>query len=111
VASKVGLVTEREIETFYEANKNRLQGEETALRRQSRGCLQSQKSNAQREAFVRSLRSLVKIAVHLTTPPVLGVEIGVDGAPFRGPASAAVTIVEFSDFHCLFCKEVQPTLT
>jgi protein-disulfide isomerase len=111
VASKVELVTEQEIKTFYEANKNRLQGEETALRKQIRGYLQNQKSSARREAFVRSLRSQVNIGVHLTPPPVLRVEVGVDGAPFRGPASAAVTIVEFSDFHCPFCKKVQSTLT
>src|SRR5690349_84248 len=33
-----------------------------------------------------------------------------DGAPFRGPDMAPVTIVEFQDFHCPFCRRVQPTL-
>jgi protein-disulfide isomerase len=32
------------------------------------------------------------------------------GTPARGAADAKVTIVEFSDFHCPFCKRVQPTL-
>jgi len=32
------------------------------------------------------------------------------GRPSRGPADAPVTIIEFSDFHCPFCKRVQPTL-
>jgi protein-disulfide isomerase len=37
-------------------------------------------------------------------------EIRGEGDPFRGSATASVTIVEFSDFHCPFCKRVQPTL-
>jgi protein-disulfide isomerase len=36
--------------------------------------------------------------------------VAVDGAPFKGPAKAPVTIVEFSDFHCPFCRRVIPTL-
>jgi len=36
--------------------------------------------------------------------------VPVDGAPVRGAADAPVTLVEFSDFHCPFCKRVQPTL-
>jgi protein-disulfide isomerase len=37
-------------------------------------------------------------------------EIDIDGAPTRGSADAAVTIVEYSDFQCPFCSRVQPTL-
>jgi protein-disulfide isomerase len=33
-----------------------------------------------------------------------------DGAPFKGSARAPVTSVEFSDFHCPFCKRVLPVL-
>jgi protein-disulfide isomerase len=37
-------------------------------------------------------------------------EISLAGAPIRGSESAAVTVVEFSDFQCPFCKRVTPTL-
>src|SRR5262249_15232850 len=40
--------------------------------------------------------------------PVEKVEIGNSAA--RGPQEAAVTIVEFSDFHCPFCARAVPTL-
>lgn len=112
VTPKVGLVTEQEIETFYQANKAQLKGEEEAtIREQIRTYLQNQRLVAQREAFVRSLRSQAKVAVHLKTPPVFRAQVAVDGAPFKGSATAPVTIVEFSDFQCPFCKRVQPTLT
>jgi protein-disulfide isomerase len=110
VTSKVGLVTEQEIEGFYQANKARLQGDEATLREQIRAHLQNQKLAAQRDAFVDSLRSQANVVVHLKPPPPLRVQIAVDGAPFKGSEAAAVTIVEFSDFHCPFCKRVLPTL-
>lgn len=34
----------------------------------------------------------------------------VAGAPFVGPGATAVTIVEFSDFQCPYCRRVGPTL-
>ena len=36
--------------------------------------------------------------------------IDVDGTPARGPAGAAVTIVEFADFECPHCKHASPIL-
>ncbi len=37
-------------------------------------------------------------------------DVQVGNAPVRGPKSAPVTIVEFSDFQCPFCSRVEPTL-
>ena len=111
VTSKVGLVSENEIEQFYQANKGRLgTGDEMEIRDQIRGRLQSQKVSAQRDAFVQSLRKNAKVVINLQPPPVTRVVVSTDGAPVRGEAKAPVTIVEFSDFHCPFCKRVIPTL-
>jgi protein-disulfide isomerase len=111
VTSKVAVITEDEVEKFYQANKSRLgQGDEAEIRDQIRGRLQAQKVSTQREAFVQSLRKSAKVVVNLQPPPVARVDVSTDGAPVRGGANAAVTIVEFSDFHCPFCKRVVPTL-
>jgi protein-disulfide isomerase len=110
VTAKVGLVTEQEVETYYQANRGRLRGDESTAREQVRGLLQNQKLFAQRQAFVESLRARARVAVHLTPPPVVRVEVPAEGPLARGPASAPITLVEFTDFHCPFCKQVQPTV-
>ena len=110
VTAKVGLVTEQEVEKFYRANKARLRGEEAAVREQIRTHLQQQTLAAQSARFVETLRSQAKIVDRLQAPPVVRVEVPIDGAPVRGLATAPVTLVEFSDFHCPFCKQVQSTL-
>jgi protein-disulfide isomerase len=110
VTSKVGLVTEQEIEKFYQENKAQIKGEQAQVREQIRSYLQNQKLNAKRDEFLKSLRSQAKVMINLKPPPVLRVEVSAAGAPFKGPAKAPVTIVEFSDFHCPFCRRVLPTL-
>src|SRR3989475_11623037 len=110
VTSKVGLITEQEIEKFYQENKAQLKGEESSVRDQIRGHLQNQKLATKREEFLTSLRSQAKVIVNLKPPPVLRAEVSADGAPSKGPGKAPVNIVEFSDFHCPFCRRVLPPL-
>jgi protein-disulfide isomerase len=110
VTAKVGLVTEEEIETFYQANKGRLRADEAGVRENIRAHLQQQKLAAGRQRFVESLRAQSKVVVRLQAPPVVRVTASTDGAPIRGVKEAPVTLVEFSDFHCPFCSRAQATL-
>jgi len=110
VTSKVGLVTEQEIEKFYQENKAQIKGEQAQAREKIRSYLQNQKLAAKREEFLRSLRGQAKVVVNLKPPRVQRVEVSVQGAPVKGGDKAPVTIVEFSDFYCPFCKRVVSTL-
>jgi len=110
VTAKLGLVSEKEIEDFYQANKSRMRGDDTDIRQKIRAFLQQQKLNAGREVFVESLRSQGKVVVRLQPPAAIRVQVSTDGAPVRGATDAPVTIVEFSDFECPFCKQTHPTL-
>jgi protein-disulfide isomerase len=42
--------------------------------------------------------------------PKVVTDLKLDGAPMKGPKSAPVTIVAWSDFQCPFCSRVVPTL-
>jgi len=44
------------------------------------------------------------------SPPIFVTELDDGVSPVRGAANAVVTIVEFSDFECPFCKQVQSAL-
>jgi protein-disulfide isomerase len=110
VTAKVSLVTEEEIEASYQAGKARFAGDEERAREQIRTTLQGQKLAAKREEFVKALRARAHIVVMLQAPPVVRAEVGVEGAATKGAAKAPVTIVEFSDFLCPFCKRAQATL-
>ena len=110
VTATVTLVTEAEIEAFYQANKSSFRGDEETARQRIRSDLQNQKLTAQRNHFMDSLRSQATVAIHLQPPPVTRLVVSIEGAPFEGVTDAPVTLVEFSDFHCPFCKRVQTTL-
>ena len=111
VTPKVRLITEEDVEKIYQANKARFTGDEAEARERIRSQLQGQQVAAQREAFIQGLRLKSNVKVHLEAPPVVRAQVSVDGAPSKGPATAPVTIVEFSDFYCPFCKRVQSTLS
>jgi protein-disulfide isomerase len=110
VTAKVPPVTEQDIDTFYQANKARMRGDEAKVREQIRTNLQQQNLAARREEFVNSLRARAKIVTRLPRPPVVRMDVRTEGGPVRGSAEAPVTLVEFSDFQCPFCKRSQATL-
>jgi protein-disulfide isomerase len=100
---------EDEIEAFYKVNKERLPVELNKVHDQIRDFLREKKIEAQKALFFKSLRSKSKIVTYLKQPPVFRAEISVNGAPFKGPEGAPVTIIKFEDFQCPYCKQVQPT--
>ena len=99
----LGPVTDEEVERFYAERANRLKDatlEELAPR--IREYLQHQRASA----AVARLRERANVTV-LLEPPRVAVE---SNGPSLGPAEAAVTIVEFSDFQCPFCQRAIPVL-
>jgi protein-disulfide isomerase len=110
VTKKVPAVTDADLDAFIAANRERMPADPAAIRGQIRGYLEEQRTTARRSAFVDELRRKSKVEVLLKPPPIFRASIDIDGAPIRGPKVAPVTIVEYSDFHCPYCRRVQPTL-
>ena len=111
VISKTAPVMDQEVEAAYAANKARPAGiRPEEINARIRAHLQTQRTAERRKAFLEALRSRAQVVVYLVEPPVFRVDISTGGAPFIGAADAPVTIVEFSDFQCPYCKRVLPTL-
>ncbi len=110
IAAKVSPVTDQDVEAFITVNRERLPADPRSVEPQIRQYLADQRVASRREAFLDELRTAADVQVLLKAPPVFRAPIDLTGAPSRGPEDATVTLVEFSDFHCPFCRRVQPTL-
>jgi protein-disulfide isomerase len=110
VKAKAGTVSDTDVDAYYETLKTQqpqgLPPKESVAER-IKQYLQQQKDQTARTAFFTDLRTKYKVETYLSEPRV---EIATEGHPAKGPADAPVTIVEFSDFECPFCKTVVPTL-
>ena len=109
VKTKVGEIGDAEIDSTYEQVKAQQPGlpPKEAILEQIKAYIKQQKEQTAHNAFFAGLRDKYKVEI-LLQPPRL--EIATEGHPAKGPANAPVTIVEFSDFECPFCKQVVPTL-
>ena len=103
-------VADADIEAFYTANKAQAQGRSLdEVRPAIADILKRQRRDEAREALLVELRTDAGVTPISLEPPRRTVEVSAQD-PVRGPANAAVTIVEFSDYQCPFCARVTPTL-
>jgi protein-disulfide isomerase len=105
--AKAPPVEQKDIQAFYDRIKARLG--DTKLEAVSdpiRQRLEAQGKNEARQAFVKGLREKADVAVLIEPPRI---DVAAEG-PSQGPADAPVTIIEFSDYQCPFCKRAEPTV-
>ncbi len=110
IGKRIKPVTDAEVVTFYQSNINQMQGRSLeqmtpAINRY----LADQQRETARQALIAELKKAgPAIRVSLDAPRMTVALAATD--PALGPASAPVTLVEFSDFQCPFCQRVEPTL-
>ena len=110
VESKMAPVTEARAQEFYNQNKERINGDFAKLKDSIVNHLREAEGHNLLVAFAERLRKAAAVESHLVAPVSPVFKIATDDQPAKGGADAAVTIVEFTDFQCPSCAQVQPVL-
>jgi protein-disulfide isomerase len=99
--------TSSEVEAFYLAQKDQIKRPFSDVRSQMEQALKAARQQQARQEYVDSLQKKSSIAILLPRPKM---DVAVDPARLRGNPNAPVTIVEFSDFQCPFCRTAEPAI-
>ena len=109
IEQKTPAPTEAEMREFYANNQARMPGTFDQVKSQLGPYLQNQKAQARLVEYIGQLRSASQVTLSLPQPELPRVEVAATG-PARGPASAPVTMVVFSDFECPYCAKSKPVI-
>jgi protein-disulfide isomerase len=110
ISEKIKIPSDAEIEKFYNDNKAQIKNDLNPIRGQIASYLQEQDRERLEKALNDKLRSGANIRILISEPQPPVQTINVDDDPSRGEATAAVTIVEFTDFQCPACASMHPVI-
>jgi protein-disulfide isomerase len=100
--------TEKEMKDFYDQNQARIPQPYDKIKAPLEQYMRRQKLNAAREELIAKLRHDANVKVMLKAPRV---EVSTEySASATGPSNAPVTIVEFSDYQCPFCRRAESSV-
>jgi protein-disulfide isomerase len=105
-----GAIPQAQLQAFYDQNRQRINAPFAQVKGQIAEYLQRARANAAKTAVVAKLSEQGKLDAGLPAPEVPVVKINTAGFPFKGPAEAPVTIVEFADYQCPHCKAAAPLM-
>ncbi len=107
VASKVQAPTDKDVDAFYEQNKDRISAPKDQIADRIKEYLTQQRQAQVFTEYTDALKKKYGVAVLLKP---LRVAVDSPKEPSRGAADAPVTVVEFGDFQCPYCAGLEPTL-
>jgi protein-disulfide isomerase len=100
--------TDADVQKVYDENKAALNNQPLdAVKPRIVEYLKAQQVEERKQGLIAELKKKYPTKVALR-PPVVAVETA--GRPEKGNPKAPVTIVEFSDYECPFCKRAEPTV-
>ncbi len=106
VISKVQDPSDAELQGYY-VGLGRVTQPFTDVKTKLRDSYKQAKIRQAREDYLKTLRADSNVVVLLSAPRI---EVAYDPARLRGNAKAPVMIVEFSDYQCPYCHQVEPTV-
>jgi len=108
ITAKVSNVSDAEIQQWYDANRNRVQGASLdQVRQPIRQYLTQERMENARQQYLTSLKAKTPVRVMLEPPRQA---VAAANAPSKGPTGAPIELIEFSDFQCPFCQRANPTV-
>lgn len=110
IFDKLRKPTEADIAKFYEENKAIIQGTLEARRADIANHLEMEERGRLEQSLAERLRSTAQIRIMIPEPAGYAQKISTDDDPSRGPVSAPVTVVMFTDFQCPACAATHPAL-
>lgn len=99
--------TQGELEEYYRDQKERITQPFDEAKSKLKETLRKERIQAAREAYVRHLWEQADVAVFLQPPRVA---VNYDPGRLIGRSGSPVTIIEFADFSCPFCRKSESTL-
>src|SRR5260370_21616501 len=96
-----------ELEAYYQDQREQVSEPLDQAKPKLKNELKQAKLRTAREAYLKLLQQQAEVVVFLNPPRM---KISNDPVRLKGSRNALVTIVEFSDFSCPFCEQVDSTL-
>jgi protein-disulfide isomerase len=106
-AAKRVAVSDADVKAFFEKHAGQWEGR--TLETESKGIreyLEREQGTEAAQAFVAELRTAAKVELLLEQPRVKLAGTG----HAKGPENARVTVVEFSDYECPYCRRAEPVV-
>lgn len=108
ITSKIAPVGDADVTTWYQANQARVQGAPLdRVRAPIRAFLMQQRMEDARDEYVGALKAKSSVRVMLDPPRI---KVATTNAPSKGPATAPIEMIEFSDFQCPYCLRAHATV-
>ena len=105
IAGESPQIDDAEVTLFYQENAARLEQPLEVLKEQLRAYLARQAQGKRVSDEIERLREDAHVQVTLPEPAWIPSTFDLAGRPRKGKVGAKVTIVEFSDFQCPYCKQ------
>ena len=96
--------SEEELRALYEVNRQRINAPFEQVRDRIARFVVGQQREARKSELVAALAAEGRFEPALREPLPPRIDIATEGFPARGAEDATVTVVEFADYQCPYCK-------